>query len=127
MFKTCVSITTFGKMPEVVKGVIEANNWEISTIVSKPDYVRLYFTYKWYQWIRVNKFKQKVKNFEERIIYYDKPDIPGYLFAKETKHYSDQYKEALTRFAYAAVQGDPEGRDGEAITNEKGVVIGYKK
>lgn len=128
MFKTCI-ITS--RRPyntsEIVKKAIEENHWDISTIAYKPDHVHIYFSYKWYQSIKVYIFKKEVKDFEERVKYYDKPDIPGYLFTEKVKHSNNLRKEALTRFAYATVQGDPEGRDGEAITNEDGAVIGYKK
>ena len=46
MSKTCISVSAVGKEPEIVKGFIDENRLPISTIVIKPDSVRIYFSYK---------------------------------------------------------------------------------
>lgn len=128
MFKTYVDVTTKAKMPDIIKDVIEIDNgWEISTIIYRKDYVRFYFSYPWWHLIDMAMFKKAVRDYEKRIKYYDTTAIPKHLFAQEARPSSEEYKKELTRFAYATVQGDPEGRDGEAITNENGTVVGYKK
>ena len=66
MLKTYVSVAAIGKAPDIVKGFIDKNGWPISTIITKPDSVRIYFSYKWYQYYNVFKVKQAVKRFEKR-------------------------------------------------------------
>ena len=61
MLKTYVSVAANGKAPEIVKGFIDKNGWPISTIITKPDSVRIYFSYKWYQYYNVYMVKQEVK------------------------------------------------------------------
>ena len=64
MLKTCISVSAVGKAPEIVKGFIDKNGWPISTIITKPDSVRIYFSYKWFQYCKVRAFKMAVKNYE---------------------------------------------------------------
>lgn len=128
MPKTCISVSAVGKAQEIVKGFIDKNGWPISTIITKPDSVSIYFSYKWFQYCEVRKFKKAVKNYAKRVTYYDRTSIPKYLFAQETRPSSDKLQEALTEFSYtAAVQGGIGCGDVEAITNDDGVVIGYKR
>ena len=61
MPKTCISVSSVGKEPEIVKGFIDKNGWPISTIITKPDSVSIYFSYKWYQYYNVYMVKQEVK------------------------------------------------------------------
>ena len=75
MPKTCISVSAIGKAPEIVKGFIDKNGWPISTIITKPDSVRIYFSYKWYQYYNVCKVEQAVKRFEKLNKCYYKPDI----------------------------------------------------
>ena len=65
MLKTCISVSAVGKVPEIVKGFIDKNGWPISTIITKPDSVRIYFSYKWYQYYNICKVEQAVKRFEK--------------------------------------------------------------
>ena len=65
MPKTCISVYAVGKAPEIVKGFIDKNGWPISTIITKPDSVRIYFSYKWYQYYNVCKVEQDVKRFNK--------------------------------------------------------------
>ena len=128
MPKTCISVSAVDKAPEIVKGFIDKNGWPISTIITKPDSVRIYFSYKWFQYGEVRKFKTAVKNYAKRVTYYDRTSIPKYLFAQETRQSSDKLQEALTEFSYTAeVQGGIGCGDVEAITNDDGIVIGYKR
>lgn len=128
MPKTCISVSAVGKAQEIVKGFIDKNGWPISTIITKPDSVSIYFSYKWFQYGEVREFKKAVKNYAKRVTYYDRTSIPKYLFAQETRPSSDKLQEALTEFSYtAAVQGGIGCGDVEAITNDDGVVIGYKR
>ena len=128
MPKTCISVSTIGKAPEIVKGFIDKNGWPISTIITKPDSVSFYFSYKWYQYYNVYKVEQAVKRFEKLNKWYYKPDIYVDDFTKKTEFSAEQYKKFLEEFSRAIViQGDIGCGDVEAITNDDDVVIGYKR
>ena len=128
MLKTYVSVIAIGKAPEIVKGFIDKNGWPISTIITKPDSVKIYFSYKWYQYHNVFKVKQAVKRFEKRNKWYYKPNIYADDFTKKTEFSTEQYKKALEEFANTAfIQGGIRFRNVEAITNKDGTIIGYKK
>ena len=128
MLKTYVSVIAIGKAPEIVKGFIDKNGWPISTIITKPDSVSIYFSYKWYQYHNVFKIKQAVKRFEKRNKWYYKPNIYADDFTKKTAFSTEQYKKALEEFANTIdIQGGISCRNVEAITNKDGTIIGYKK
>ena len=128
MLKTYVSVIAIGKAPEIVKGFIDKNGWPISTIITKPDSVSIYFSYKWYQYHNVFKVKQAVKRFEKRNKWYYKPSIYADDFTKKTAFSTEQYKKALEEFANTIdIQGGISCRNVEAITNKDGTIIGYKK
>lgn len=128
MPKTCISVSAVGKVPEIVKGFIDKNGWPISTIITKPDSVRIYFSYKWYQYYNVYKVEQAVKRFEKLNKLYYKPNIYVDDFTKKTAFSADQYKKVLEEFGRTIViQGDIGFGDVEAITNDDSVVIGYKR
>ena len=128
MPKTCISVSAVGKAPEIVKGFIYKNGWPISTIITKPDSVRIYFSYKWYQYYNVCKVEQAVKRFEKLNKlnkYYYKSDIYVDDFTKKT---AEQYKKVFEEFAITIfIQGGIGCGDVEVITNDDGVVIGYKR
>lgn len=127
MPKTCISVSAVGKAPEIVKGFIDKNGWPISTIITKPDSVRIYFSYKWYQYYNVYKVEQAVKRFEKLSKWNYKSDIYVDDFTKKTAFSAEQCKKFLEEFSRAiAIQGDIGCGDVEAITNDDGVVIGYK-
>lgn len=127
MPKTCISVSAVGKAPEIVKGFIDKNGWPISTIITKPDSVRIYFSYKWYQYYNVYKVEQAVKRFEKLSKWNYKSYIYVDDFTKKTAFSAEQYKKFLEEFSRAiAIQGDIGCGDVEAITNDDGVVIGYK-
>lgn len=128
MLKTYVSVITIGKASEIVKGFIDKNGWPISTIITKPDSVKIYFSYKWYQYYNVFKVKQAVKRFEKRNKWYYKPSIYADDFTKKTEFSTEQYKKALEEFANTTfIQGGIRYRNVETITNKDGTIIGYKK
>lgn len=128
MLKTCISVATVGKAPEIVKGFIDKYGWPIYAIITKPDSVRIYFSYKWYQHHNVFKVKQVVKRFEKRNKWYYKPSIYVDDFTKKTACSAEQYKKALAEFDNTIViQGGIRFGDVEDITNDDGVVIGYKR
>ena len=130
MLKTCISVSAVGKAPEIVKGFIDKNGWPISTIITKPDSVRIYFSYKWYQYYNVCKVEQAVKRFEKLNKlnkYYYKSDIYADDFTKKTVFSAEQYKKVCEEFGRTfVIQGGIGCGDVEAITNDDGVVIGYK-
>ena len=128
MLKTYVSVAAISNAPEIVKGFIDKNGWPISTIITKPDSVKIYFSYKWYQYHNVFKVKQAVKRFEKRNKWYYKPSIYLDDFTKKTAFSAEQYKKELKEFANTIdIQGVIRCGDVEAITNDDGVVIGYKR
>ena len=128
MLKTYVSVAAIGKAPDIVKGFIDKNGWPISTIITKPDSVRIYFSYKWYQYYNVCKVEQAVKRFEKLNKWHYKPDIYADDFTKKTAFSAEQYKKVLEEFGLTIViQGGIGCGDVEAVTNDDGVVIGYKR
>ena len=127
MPKTCISVSAVGKAPEIVKGFIDKNGWPISTIITKPDSVRIYFSYKWYQYYNVCKVEQAVKRFEKLNKWHYKPDIYVDDFTKKTAFSADQYKKVCEEFGRTfVIQGGIGCGDVEAINNDDCVVIGYK-
>lgn len=134
MFKTCISVASVGKAPDIVKKMIDDIGWPISTIVIELGRVSFYFCYKWFQYYKVQAFKKAVKRCEERCKYYYKPDIYGKLFTQETRQSSKEFAKATTRLANAGLQGNPEGEiveyiigeNIEYIVGENGDTIGCK-
>ena len=131
MPKTCISVSAVGKVPEIVKGFIDKNGWPISTIITKPDSVRIYFSYKWYQYYNVCKVEQAVKRFEKLNKlnkWHYKHDIYVDDFTKKTAFSAEQYKKVCKEFGRTfVIQGGIGCGDVEAITNDDDVVIGYKR
>ena len=129
MFKTYIDIPRRDRMHYIAHDIIMMHNgWDIVTTVYRPNYVRFYFSYKWFQYGKVRAFKKAVKNYAKRVKYYDRTYIPSYVFAQETSPSSDKLQEALAEFSYtAAVQGGIRCGDIEAIVNDDGIVIGYKR
>ena len=128
MLKTYVSVAAVGKAPEIVKGFIDKNGWPISTIITKPDSVRIYFSYKWYQYYNVCTVKQEVKRHYKPNRFKKLNKFYVDNFTKKTALSSEQYKKDLEEFANTIdIQGVIRCGDVEAITNNDGVVIGYKR
>ena len=107
MFKTYIDIPRRDHMYYIVHDIImQHNGWDIVTTVTRPDHIRIYFSYKWFQYGKVRAFKKAVKNYAKRVTYYNHTYIPKYLFAQETRPSSDKLQEALAEFSCtAAVQG----------------------
>ena len=95
------------------------DGWDVITTVTRPDHIRIYFSYKWFQYGKVREFKKAVKNYAKRVTYYDRTNISKCLFPQGTTYSSEQYKKELARFAYAGIQGNPEGRDDETTVNKE--------
>ncbi len=131
MIKTCISVSAVGKAPEIVKEFIDKYGWPIYAIITKPDSVRIYFSYKWYQYHNVFKVKQAVKRFEKLNKlnkWHYKPNIYVDDFTKKTAFSAEQYKKVFEEFALTIfIQGGIGCGDVEVITNDDGVVIGYKR
>lgn len=123
MFKTYIDISRRNYIYYMVHDIITMRNgWDVITTVIRPDHIRIYFSYKWFQYSKVQAFKKAVKNYAKRVTYYDRTSIPRYLFAQETISSSDKLQKALAEFSYiSAVQGSIRCGDIEAI------VIGYKR
>lgn len=129
MFKTYIDISRRNCIYYMVHDIITMRNgWDVITTVTRPDHIRIYFSYKWFQYSKVQAFKKAVKNYAKRVTYYDHTYIPKYLFAQETRPYSDKLQEALAEFSYtAAVQGGIRCGNIKDIINKNSVTIGYKK
>lgn len=112
MFKTCISVASVGKAPEIVKNMIDELGWPICTIVIETGRVSIYFYYKWYDYCHVHKIKKVVKECEERYRYYRKPDIYGKPFVQGKSFSSDEFKKAYARFAYEVIRRNLESKDG---------------
>lgn len=123
MFKTHIDISRRNYIYDMVHDIITMRNgWDVITTVTRPDHIRIYFSYKWFQYGNVRAFKKAVKNYAKRVTYYDSTSIPRYLFAQETISPSDKLQKALAEFSYtSAVQGGIRCGDIEDIA------IGYKK
>ena len=117
MIKTYVDIPRRDYIYYMVHDIImQHNGWDIVTTVTRPDHIRIYFSYKWFQYGKVQAFKKAVKNYAKRVTYYDHTYIPRYAFAQETRTCPDKLKEALSEFSCtAAVQGGIRCGDIEAI------------
>ena len=127
MLKTCISVSAVGKAPEIVKGFIDKNGWPISTIITKPDSVSIYFSYKWYQYYNVYMVKQEVKRHYKPNRFKKLNKFYVDDFTKKTAFSEEKYKKDIEEFANTIdIQGCIRCRDVEAITND-GVVIGYKR
>lgn len=129
MFKTYIDISRRNYIYYTVHDIITMRNgWDVITTVTRPDHIRIYFSYKWFQYGKVQAFKKAVKNYAKRVKYYYRTSIPRYLFSQETRPSPDKFQKALAEFSYAAaVQGGIRCGDIEAIVNDDGVVIGYKR
>ena len=128
MPKTYVSVAAVGKAPEIVKEFIDKNRWPISTIITKPDSVSIYFSYEWYQYYNVYMVKQEVKRHYKPNRFKKLNKFYVDDFSKKTAFPAEQYKKELEEFTNTIdIQGDIRCGDVEAITNDDGVVIGYKR
>ena len=80
MFKTYIDISRRNCIYYMVHDIITMRNgWDVITTVTRPDHIRIYFSYKWFQYGKVRAFKKAVKNYAKRVAYYDRTAIPKYL------------------------------------------------
>ena len=127
MLKTYVSVSAIGKAPDIVKGFIDKNGWPISTIITKPDSVRIYFSYKWYQYYNVYMVKQEVKRYYKPNRFKKLNKFYVDDFTKKTAFSAEQYKKVCEEFGRIfVIQGGIGCVDVEAITNDDDVVIEHK-
>ena len=129
MIKTYVDIPRRDHIYYMVHDIITMRNgWDVITTVTRPDHIRIYFSYKWFQYGKVLAFKKAVKRFEKRNKWYYKPSIYADDFTKKTAFSTEQYKKALEEFANTTfIQGGIRCGDIEDIANDDGIVIGYKR
>ena len=80
MFKTYIDIPRRNYIYYVFRNIITMRDgWDVITTVTRPDHIRIYFSYKWFQYGKVRAFKKVVKNYAKRVTYYDLTSIPKYL------------------------------------------------
>ena len=120
MIKTYIDIPRRDHMYYMAHDIITMRDgWDVITTVTRPDYIRIYFSYKWFQYGKVREFKKAVKNYAKRVTYYDHTYIPKYLFAQEAIQSSEEFKKSYSKFAYEAIQRDPADRNGETTVNKE--------
>ena len=65
MIKTYIDVPRRDYIYNMVHDLITLDNgWDILTTIYKANYVRFYFYYKWFQYVKVRAFKKAVKNYE---------------------------------------------------------------
>ena len=120
MIKTYVDIPRRDHIYYMFHDIITMRDgWDVITTVTRPDHIRIYFSYKWFQYGKVREFKKAVKNYAKRVTYYDRTAIPKYLFTQETRPYSEQCSKSIAGFTDAGIQGYPEDRNGETTVNKE--------
>lgn len=120
MFKTYIDIPRRDHMYYIVHDIImKHNGLDIVTTVYRPNYVRFYFTYKWFQYGKVRALKKAVKNYEKHFQYYNTSDSLKLFIAQRDKLFSEQCKKAVAGFSHDGIQGNPEGRDDETTVNKE--------
>lgn len=121
MRKTHIDVRNIKNLPEwayIIRDVIEIDNsCEISTIITRPKYTRIYFSYRWFQFLDVHALKKAVKKYEERVQYQDIENAFRNVSTQETRISSNEFKEALTKFTRAIISKYP------GNSNEKTMVI----
>ena len=64
MIKTYIDVPRRDYIYYTVHDLITFDNgWDVLTTVYKPNYVRFYFYYKWFQYGKVRALKMAVKNY----------------------------------------------------------------
>ena len=65
MLKTYIYVPRLDYIYNMVHDLITLDNgWDVMTKIYKPNYVRFYFSYKWFQYCKVIKLKKAVKNYK---------------------------------------------------------------
>ena len=115
MLKTFVDVIISKQLPmwpEIIRNVIALDNgFEISAYIPRRKYVRIYFSYKWYQFIDMLMLKETVKDCEKRLRYYDTTNSFRNLLAGKERVSSEEFTKELTRFTNAGVQGNSESNN----------------
>lgn len=120
MFKTYIDISRRNYIYYKVHDIITIRNgWDVITTITRPDHIRIYFSYKWFQYGKVRAFKKAVKNYEKQFQYYDTSDSLKLFIAQRDKLFSEQCKKAIAGFSHDGIQGNPEGRDDETTVNKE--------
>ena len=120
MIKTYIDISRRNHIYYMVHDIITMRNgWDIITTITRPDHIRIYFSYKWFQYGKVRAFKKAVKNYEKQFQYYDTSDSLKLFIAQRDKLFSEQCKKAVAGFSHDGIQGNPEGRDDETTVNKE--------
>ena len=59
MFKTYIDIPRLDYIYYTVHDIITMHNsWSVITTVTRQDHIRIYFSYKWFQYGKVQAFKK---------------------------------------------------------------------
>ena len=65
MLKTYIDVPRQDYIYYMVHDLITLDNgWDVLTTVYKPNYVRFYFYYKWFQYCKVRALKKAIKNYK---------------------------------------------------------------
>lgn len=119
MFKTYIDIPRRDHMYYMVHDIImQHNGWNIVTTVYRPNYVRFYFTYKWFQYGKVKALKREVKNYAKQVTYCDRVYCQKLFIAQRDKLFLENCAKSIAGFANAGIQGYTEDRNGETTVNE---------
>ena len=120
MFKTYIDISRRNYIYYKVHDIITMRNgWDVITTITRPDHIRIYFSYKWFQYGKVRAFKKAVKNYEKQFQSYDTSNSLKLFIAQRDKLFSEQCKKAIAGFSHDGIQGNPEGRDDETTVNKE--------
>lgn len=120
MFKTYIDIPRRDRMYYMVHDIITMRNgWDVITTITRPDHIRIYFSYKWFQYGKVRALKKAVKNYAKQFQYYDTSDSLKLFIARRDKLFSEQCKKAIAGFSNDGIQGNPESRDDETTVNKE--------
>nr|DAF75146.1 MAG TPA: hypothetical protein [Caudoviricetes sp.] len=107
MFKTFIDVAIFKKAPEwpyIIRDVIEIDNgWEISAFIPRRKCVRIYFSYRWYQFIDMLMLKRAVKNYEKQYQYFDTSDLLEQFVALRSQLFSENCAKAIAGLANAGI------------------------
>ena len=65
MLKTYIDVPRQDYIYHMVHDLITLDNGlDVLTTIYKPNYVRFYFSYKWFQYGKIRALKKAVKNYE---------------------------------------------------------------
>ena len=103
--KTYVDVMWSKSLPEwpyVIMDVIQIDNrWEISAFIPRRNYVRIYFSYRWYQVIDMLMLKRSVKDYEKELRYHDAAEHLRYLLFRQRQVSAEELTKELARLTKA--------------------------